>query len=362
LSGVDWEDSRVLASADQAVDENVFTRPTVQVAPGAPSGIEQPRQKPYLFNSLSVGLSLQDYALHCFSRNKDERGVRDPSVLSNLGRLENAANLRIDQAKSASRPADITRAIITIGVYLHCQQDSWAHSGYGGNPMGHAEDGHAPDHPAQYPSNTRDALKETIQKIHTFFQRWDRSLRDISDANFEELLALLTDKTSLSTAADSPEAASTHKAFNQPSDFSDRPQCNQALMEYWLANRTELGKSLIANGKSPTMITIHPKVREEHVFRDSIVYSDRVSVAPDVVSYRCELRLRRLFSEIGSLYKEKHYWSGLDGTLTIWSDPVTLSFITLAQPKYPVLDAELIWSASIDKVTGSYEVLDAHPK
>jgi len=33
------------------------------------------------------------------------------------------------------------------------------------------------------------------------------------------------------------------------------------------------------------MITIHPRVREEYVFRDSIVYSDRVSRSPDVVSY-----------------------------------------------------------------------------
>ena len=40
-------------------------------------------------------------------------------------------------------------ALIAIGIYLPCLQDSWSHSGYGAEPLGHVKDGTDPDNPAK---------------------------------------------------------------------------------------------------------------------------------------------------------------------------------------------------------------------
>src|SRR5262249_42867832 len=129
--GMDWDQARTIASADQEVDQNIFTKPTEYAAVSSPIRPREPIAK--IFGPLSLGLSLQDYVFHCFSPVQDVRGQPNAMVIENLGRLEKRANDLIETSKASNDLRDRFRALVAIGIYLHCQQDSWAHSGYGGN-------------------------------------------------------------------------------------------------------------------------------------------------------------------------------------------------------------------------------------
>ena len=76
--GFSWEQALTIASADQAVDQNLFTKPTEQIAWNSPPGKnEYAQHTPIPMVPLTLGLSLQDYYFHCFSPEKDTR--RSPS-------------------------------------------------------------------------------------------------------------------------------------------------------------------------------------------------------------------------------------------------------------------------------------------
>jgi hypothetical protein len=166
--GFSWEQALTIASADQAVDQNLFTKPTEQVAWKSPPGKnEHAQHTPIPLVPLALGLSLQDYYFHCFSPEKDTRGDPHPLVVRHLEELEKQAADLADLSLKTKEAKDEQSALITLGIYLHCQQDSWSHSGYGADPKGHIDDTRndiSPDDTPRYPKNTTSALHDSIKK------------------------------------------------------------------------------------------------------------------------------------------------------------------------------------------------------
>ena len=92
----------------------------------------------------------KNIVFHCFSSSDDDEASnaydRNQDVKERLQQVEGKVNDRIDRRKSL---ADRGRALIAMGVYLHCLADSWSHSGYGGEWDGHTKSreipgGHTP--------------------------------------------------------------------------------------------------------------------------------------------------------------------------------------------------------------------------
>lgn len=186
-TGWSWQDAKLIASTNIAVDENFDTRPSILISEGSPYDapqsfnsdsirhvIPQSLGRLAAFANYPAALALQDFYFHCFSRNKDNRKKRNPDVLTRLGALEADVIQKLDTARARPSPGGRNKALIAIGVYLHCQQDSWSHSGYGGEPLGHVKDGSRPDNPANDRDVTVNALTETINKLNLFRERLDR--------------------------------------------------------------------------------------------------------------------------------------------------------------------------------------------
>jgi hypothetical protein len=142
---------------------------------------------------------------------------RNQDVVERLTTLEADATRALYTWRRNGSPGDRTRALVAIGVYLHCQQDSWAHSGYGGEPLGHVKDGTLPDNPAHNAELTTRALRESEDKLMAFRERIaPNTSRTLADAARHELLAGLTNRSA------------------RDMDDSERVACNTALTEYWL--------------------------------------------------------------------------------------------------------------------------------
>ncbi|MFA5897530.1 MAG: hypothetical protein WC829_00315 [Hyphomicrobium sp.] len=181
----DWEidDALWIAGADLAVDMN---KPTV-------AGLER--------NTLqySQHQAEKNYYFHCFSRSDDQAAARsderNKDVLGQLDDLKRQAAQSIDRAKAQATDSRLRiEALVAVGVYFHCQQDSWSHSGYGGTRHGHMFDDAwpgSPDHPARRPVKTQKALRESLSELHALAGRW-RSDLPPHDANLNRLLAGLT--------------------------------------------------------------------------------------------------------------------------------------------------------------------------
>jgi hypothetical protein len=84
-----------------------------------------------------------------------------------LKALDDEAARTIDLAWQRPTKGNDVRALIAIGVYLHCLQDSWSHSGYGAEPLGHVKDGTDPDNPAKNAEMARRALDDTRERLGT---------------------------------------------------------------------------------------------------------------------------------------------------------------------------------------------------
>jgi hypothetical protein len=233
-SGWSWDDARLIAGANQGVDENIDTRPSILISERSVSDPPQTtRLEVNLWQTLGAlaartkyppGLSLQDFAFHCFRRTKDAPARRNRDVDERLALLERDVLRAVDAWREQRTTANRARALVAVGIYLHCQQDSWSHSGYGGEPLGHVKDGTRPDHPANDAELTTRALRESEQKLLAFRERLARKAsRPIPDAARSELLASLTNPTARET------------------DDSERITCNTSLTEYWL--RRSLARS-----------------------------------------------------------------------------------------------------------------------
>jgi hypothetical protein len=326
--GMDWEQAHTVASANEAVDQNLFTKPTQYAGLSSPLSPKEPIQ--HDVGPVSLGLSLQDYVFHCFSPEKDIRGQRSAAVIQNLERLENGANALIDASKASDDSTDRFRALVAVGIYLHCQQDSWSHSGYGGNPLGHIYDDLAsksPDDTWRYPDLTVRALTETVEKLKLFNVRLAGSNANTSVVKFAELFKALTVRPLRATL---------------PNDFIDVPDrlsCHSKIFEYWLGKTVDALS--LRNGK---LYTIDSEVSYATGGGPSSGPSNLI-VIKSSKEKECNLLFKTAFPEIEAAYRMKMDPSnGMGVSITEWVSPVNLSLISLP-PQEPII-LEVTISAS----------------
>jgi hypothetical protein len=192
--GFDWDDANLVASANQAVDENVETWPTEHIAFGIVRDNDQLTQ--FAFKNFVTGLSPQDHYFHCFSRMPDSVGVINDDVRQYLAAREQDVLDIIRHPDTMRTKTGRQQALINIGVYLHCQQDSWSHNQYGGNPAGHVWDsfhGANPDHPAMHSKKNAAALRETRDKLFAFASAFGIG-NPVGNDELEQLIKPITEK------------------------------------------------------------------------------------------------------------------------------------------------------------------------
>lgn len=240
--GWSWEEAHLIASADLAVDNNEETVASLEITG----------------NTRFLHVSPKGLRFHCFSAKDDRRAsrshTRNSDVLDNLASLEAQAIRAIALAQQSNNPSDITQALVAIGVYLHCQQDSWFHSGFGGQWDGHALESFFalifgtpdPDQAAARPAKTERALDEMLEKLISFRRRWGGPLTEIAPGDLAPLKGLLT-----------------HKLTNKMSK-RERAACDQRLAGRWL----------------------HQLLSERAQL--SVVPADRVLDSPAKLSPRCQ--------------------------------------------------------------------------
>ncbi len=210
--GWSWEEAQLIASADLAVDENEETV----------ASLEMTWKKKFLH------MSPKSLRFHCFSATDDgkasRRNARNRDVEENLALLEARANQAIDRARHSQNPLEVTQALVAMGVYFHCQQDSWFHSGFGGQWDGHALESFFamlfgtpdPDQAAARPTKTEHALDEMVSKLTSFRRRWGGPLNEITPYDLSQLKNFLT-----------------HPITNKMTQ-RERAACDQRLAGHWL--------------------------------------------------------------------------------------------------------------------------------
>lgn len=119
---VGWpaDDARIIASANEGVDENEDTVAALELdAARAPSLVA------YVTRSLhQAGKNLE---FHCFGRTSGPAGRISADVLDVVSsRFAGVPERDAD-------PRGHTRRLIALGTALHCQQDAFAHAGFGGS-------------------------------------------------------------------------------------------------------------------------------------------------------------------------------------------------------------------------------------
>ena len=113
-------DALVIASADQAMDENQDTTAALEFdsTPGLSSGGE--------FTS-SLHQAEKNLRFHCFSKTPGRAGQISADVREVMS--AHFAEVSGDHAD----PRANARRLIALGVALHCQQDAYSHAGFGGS-------------------------------------------------------------------------------------------------------------------------------------------------------------------------------------------------------------------------------------
>lgn len=219
--GWSWYEAHMIASSDEGVDRDPKTAPALQTVPdfGVVDLFTHPLEQTF-----------QMYQFHCFSRSDDKLAGSinqiNQDVLRNLAELEKEAKDAIIAARELSRhpegrpAAEITKAnhaaLFYIGQYLHCQEDSWSHSGYGGVDTGHTGDDHFPDSPNWRPEKTQQALIESFRKLDAFFLLWKGRSSQLQIAEVQQLINALK-----------------HPKMNGKTQ-QVRLGCNKILAEHWL--------------------------------------------------------------------------------------------------------------------------------
>ena len=176
---VGWPDADALtiASANQAVDENQDTVAALEVVRNDVTS--------------SLHQAEKNLRLHCFSRSPGQPGQISADVLALIS--GHFAEVPVHDV-----PRSNARSLIALGVALHCQQDAYAHAGFGGSCGSHPGScyGHAhetfldqvafgllkkhyynPDHPGVSGEWLLQALQGTVRKLA--FHRPTASLRSI---------------------------------------------------------------------------------------------------------------------------------------------------------------------------------------
>ncbi len=261
VTGWSWSDAGVIASANQGIDENLDTQPSVSVIEAAsdPARTASFTSSALRLVGLDTHLPMQDYLFHCFSRSPDAKGQRNRDVLDRMAELQTDADRRIDQALLGSA-GDKTRALLAIGIYLHCQQDSWSHSGYGGEPFGHVKDGTDPDNPSKNPAMAGRALEESVRQLYRFRARMERHTEGTPDVRARALLeALLRGYATQITSR---------------LDDDSRVRCNKRIVEHALFDSQADARAAVGGD-------LHSMVRQnELILRISRIQTDRDRPAP----------------------------------------------------------------------------------
>jgi hypothetical protein len=166
-------DARIIASANQGVDENHDTVASLEVEaiPGA-------RLAGYVMSSFRQ--SDKNLRFHCFSRTREEGERISEDVRKVISR--HFADVPVSRTDARSH----VRTLIALGVALHCQQDAHSHVGYGGSCGSHAGNchGHAyqtlldqvafrvmkkhyfnPDHPGVSGERLLETLQGTVREL-----------------------------------------------------------------------------------------------------------------------------------------------------------------------------------------------------
>jgi len=324
-----WNEALVIASADQGIDENAETRPSFNVSDKVPE----------------TWLSGVDYAFHCFSPQKDARGERHPSVLHGaLAKLKNKAESAIDQAKApGAKKSDETRALLAIGVYLHCQQDSWAHSGFGGTRVGHALEninplGQSPDHPAVDAGITERAVGESVEHLSAFLQRWKAPPgASIDPDDLTLLVHSITDQASLGMSG--PE----------------REECNASRAQHWVyVVFTRTGRlhdpDAIGDHEQKDLVVILARSRPRILQGGMMVQARQL-----MVSRSCEAVFAHSFLDVAADLKESP-----DECTDVVCGPLKFYHIPFPTPKYPILGIDVsLAPGTIDDTTGEYQPLNS---
>lgn len=189
-------DALTIASANQGVDENQDTVAALEMD-ASPS----PSSAGYVTSSLHQ--AEKNLRFHCFSN------TRGPAVQISADVLEVMSAHFAEVPDRDEDPESNARRLIALGAALHCQQDAYAHVGFGGSCGSYAGscDGHTyqtfldqvvfgllkkhyfnPDHPGVSSQWLLEALQGTVSELAA--RQPKTSLRSIST---NELVALSDD-------------------------------------------------------------------------------------------------------------------------------------------------------------------------
>jgi hypothetical protein len=164
-AGWSQADARIIASANQGVDENHDTVAALEMDTTPTSSLHQAEK---------------NLRFHCFSRTRGQAGQISADVLEVMsGHFADVADRHDDPRMNARR-------LIALGVALHCQQDAYAHvdfggscGAYAGSCYGHTHHNfldslvfsllkkhhHNPDHPGVSGDRLLEALRGTASEL-----------------------------------------------------------------------------------------------------------------------------------------------------------------------------------------------------
>jgi hypothetical protein len=233
-------------------------------------------------------------------------------------------------------PADEQSALIALGIYLHCEQDSWSHSGYGADPLGHTKDnirGVSPDDTPRYPDNTTGALHDSIKKLKAFATRLDRRLSDVGDAETDVLI----------------------KGLLAEPDTANREECNKRIADYWLRKIADAHPSIDVPPSRRAQIaysyTIGELTRETSDLPRKPLKIDRVAT----LNAACIALFEKAFPEVLSQYDYKRYPML---HITEVSNLAELSMLRVPPKRSPLLEVTISVSPTFKKQPDSYDIFE----
>ena len=124
-------DARIIASADQGLDENKSTVAALEfdVLSSVPRMIDG---EPYFVRG-PIHQADKNFWLHCFSTVPDRLHQVDAGVMRTVGGHWQGYEAALKEDASAMKqPLPWVDSLVALGVSLHCLQDSQAHNNYGG--------------------------------------------------------------------------------------------------------------------------------------------------------------------------------------------------------------------------------------
>jgi hypothetical protein len=175
---VGWSeaDALIIASANQAVDENQDTVAALEVEATSNS-----RVSGYVMSSFRQ--AEKNLRFHCFSKTR-EQGTR---ISADVHRVISGHFADVPDHDDAGTDARRnTRRLIALGVALHCQQDAHSHLGFGGTCGSHSGNCHGhsyqtfldqvvfgllrkhhfnPDHPGVSGQRLLETLQGTVRQL-----------------------------------------------------------------------------------------------------------------------------------------------------------------------------------------------------